>query len=203
MTRCYRKIPIWENRRRVELLTKFRSLIVEYFNNVSFEYSIPIENRVAKDARRNINLILNEVNSVIISAGIKTVAYYSGGGSGGSIDLIQNVFNLHYYLIGYEQVLDMVDRAIGVYESDKSNALLRTLNPLFWISLILDYIVSLPFKFVGKMGFNQSRIESSIVGRIVKGIFYLVTVLASFLTALDLLGYREKFLSLIKSWIKW
>ncbi len=174
MTRCYRKIPIWENRRRVELLTKFRSLIVEYFNNVSFEYSIPIENRVAKDARRNINLILNEVNSVIISAGIKTVAYYSGGGSGGSIDLIQNVFNLHYYLIGYEQVLDMVDRAIGVYESDKSNALLRTLNPLFWISLILDYIVSLPFKFVGKMGFNQSRIESSIVGRIVKGIFYLI-----------------------------
>ena len=143
------------------------------------------------------------MNSVITSAGIKTVAYYSGGGSGGSIDLIQNVFNLHYYLIGYEQVLDMVDRAIGVYESDKSNALLRTLNPLFWISLILDYIVSLPFKFVGKMGFNQSRIESSIVGRIVKGIFYLVTVLASFLTALDLLGYREKFLSLIKSWIKW
>lgn len=166
-----------------------------------------IENQQAIETRRQINLLIDKVHFIVMSAGILPVMHYTPppavGDLARNIDLIYNIFNLHRFQIEPQYLLDFIDRAIGIYEDDKFNALLRTLNPLFWISLILDYIASLPFKFIGKIGFNQSKVESSVVGRLVKGVFYLITVLASFLTALDLLGYREKFLLLIKSWIKW
>jgi len=98
--------------------------------------------------------------------------------------------------------LDVIERAIGIYENDRLNALFRTVNPLFWIGLILDYIVSLPFKVIGKVGFNQKKIESLITGRVIKGTLYLIMVLAAFLTVLEKIDYLEKFISLIQGWIK-
>lgn len=202
----YKKIPIWENRKRLKLLKEFRNLVITYFNNIKIDLFNPIENQQAIETRRQINLLIDKVHFIVISAGILPVIYYTPppavGGLAGDIDLIYNIFNLHRFQIKPQYLLDFIDRAIGVYENDKLNALLRTLNPLFWISLILDYIVSLPFKFIGKIGFNQNKIESSIVGRLIKGALYLITVFAAFLTILEKLGYLKKFLSLIQGWIK-
>ena len=204
----FKKITIWGNCKRVKLLVEFRSLVVNYFNNLKHsDYGLEVhENEKAKQVRREINMNLDKMYSIIISAGVNPTIYYSPppavGGFAGDIDLIHNIFRLHNFQIAPQGLLDYIERAIGIYENDKINALLRTVNPLFWIGLILDYIASLPFKVIGKIGFNQKKIESSIMGRIIKGVLYLIMVLAAFLTVLEKIGYLEKFISLIQGWIK-
>jgi len=204
----YKKITIWENRNRTKLLIEFRSLVVTYFKNMctsGFFFDV-VENKKARQVRIEINMILDKIYSFILLAGVNpTMHYYPPpvvGGLARNIDLILNIFNLHRYQIRPQQLLNLIERSIGIYENDRLNALLRTVNPFFWLGLILDYIVSLPFKVIGKIGFNQEKIESSITGKIIKGIFYLISVLASLLTVLEMIGYLEKFISLIQGWIK-
>ena len=204
----YKKIAIWENRKRAKLLIEFRDLVVTYFNNLKhsdFGFKVH-ENEEAKQVRIKINMGLYKIHSAMILAGVNPTIYYSPppaiGRLAGNIDLINNIFNLHRFQIGSQELLDVIERAIGIYENDRLNALFRTVNPLFGISLILDYIVSLPFKVIGKMGFNQKKIESSITGRVIKSTLYLIMVLAAFLTVLEKIDYLEKFISLIQGWIK-
>jgi len=59
--------------------------------------------------------------------------------------------------------------------------------------LILNYLVSLPFKILGEVGFNQKKMENSFVGKLTKALFYLVTLLAGLLTILEKLGYLSWF----------
>lgn len=204
----YKKITIWENRKRAKLLIEFRNLVDTYFSNLKhLHFGLAVhENEKAKQVRIEINMSLDKMYSVIISAGVKPTIYYSPppavGGFAGNIDLIHNIFNIHRFQIGPQELLDIIERAIGIYENDRLNALLRTVNPLFWLGLILDYVVSFPFKVIGKIGFNQKKIESSITGRIIKGALYLIIVLAAFLTVLEKIDYLEEFISLIQGWIK-
>jgi len=210
----YKKITIWENNKRVRLLSEFRELVVTYFNNIKylgFGSSGVSENEKAREARIKINMILDKMYFIIISAGVNPIMYYTPppaiGGLTRDIDLVINIFNLYRFRINPQLLLDFIERAIGVYENDGLKALLRTVNPFFWLGLISDYIVSLPFKVFGEIGFNQEKIESSITGKIIKGIikgtFYLITFLASFLAVLKYIGYLEKFILLIQGWIKY
>lgn len=192
----YNKIPIWENRRRVKLLNEFRNLVVTYFNNTTpigfggFELR---ENEQAVNARQVINHNLQQLYTIVIAAGVNPLIEYTPppavGGYIRSINVILNIFNLSRFEIRPPVLLDYIDRSIGIYKNDKTNALLRTLNPLFWLGLVFEYIARLPFKIIGKMGFDQEKAESSFIGKIVKGIFYVITVLAALLTILNLLGY--------------
>jgi len=204
----YKKITIWENRRRVKLLNEYKVLVSTYFNNIEqSDLSLNVrENEKAKQIRTGINKNLDRIHSFIVLAGINPrINYYPPPAVGGlvvNIDTVNDIFNLHHFQIGPQQLLDFIDRAIGIYENDKRNSLLRTRNPLFWLGLIIDYIVSLPFKIIGYIGFDQNKIESSNIGKIVKGIFYLIVFFSSFLAVLKYLGYLEKFRLLIQRWIK-
>jgi len=199
----FNRIPIWINLKRMKLLEEFRSLIIEYFKNIEpISYLKIQENEKALMARTQINYIIDEVHQVILLAGVPTSIFYSPppafGGISGDIDLILNIFNLHEFQISPNMLLDLVDRAIGVYERDKIRSIFRTFNPLYWLLLILEYIMSIPFYILGRVGFNQDKLEQSFWGRLIKGLFYLITVLAAFLTALEKLGYLEWFKKLIK-----
>ena len=201
----YKKITYWENRKRVKLLSKFRDLVVDYFNNVEYNFLHIKENQNTLRIRQEINLHLDRVYSYIIYTGVNPKIYYSPppavGGIAGNIDLIHNIFNLHMFDIPVQNLIDFIDRAIGIYEEDKINSLLRTFNPFFWLGRLVDFIVGIPFKFIGKIGFNREKVEASIVGKIIKGILYLLvtasTAFLTFLTILEKLGYLNGF----KLWI--
>jgi hypothetical protein len=152
--------------------------------------------------RTQINYIIDEVHQIILLAGVPTSIFYSPppafGGISGDIDLILNIFNLHEFQISPNMLIDLVNRAIGIYERDKIRSIFRTLNPLYWLLLILDYIMSIPFYILGKVGFNQDKLEQSFLGKLIKGLLYLITVFAALLTVLEKLGYLEWFKKLIK-----
>lgn len=203
----YKDIPIWENLRRINLLLEFRNLIVEYFNKVKFpgilDYDIePRESVDLQKIRSKINNMLTETHSIVVASSIAPIIYYSPppaiGGMSGHIDLINNVFHLHRFEVDTRDVIDIIERSVGIYEKDKNKALCRTINPFYWAVLIIDFIVSIPFKILGRVGFDQERLEGSFVGKTVKSILYLITVFAAFLTILEKLGYLEWFKNFLK-----
>lgn len=202
----YNKIPIWENKERLKLLTKFRELLNTYFNNVEFVrgYSSvePIENETAQGARVEINLVLSEVREVLHSAGIRPVIRCTPppmiGGYIQDVDITLNMFNLRYYKIPHNKLFDFVDIAIGKYSKDSKRAWIRTFNPFYWVGCVFDYIAGLPFALLDRIGFDSDKAESSIIGRCIKGLLYLIVVFAALLTILYYLGYLEQFKRLIQ-----
>jgi len=127
------------------------------------------------------------------------------GGYVQQVDLIINFFNLGNFGTGVKEVLDWIDRSIGVYENDKRRAFIRTFNPFFWLGLLVDYIVAIPFSLLAKAGFNRTKIEDSFIGRIAKFVLYVVTLLgallgiiASLLTIVQVLGYLDAVKSVLR-----
>lgn len=54
-----------------------------------------------------------------------------------------------------------------------------------------DALVETPFIFIGKLGLNREKAEGSLIGRLIKGVLYLITVVAAFLTILHLLDLLD------------
>ena len=204
----YNKITIFENHRRVSALEEFSELVNGYFDNIEYTRLMhhPIENQRAQDIRSQINLRLKKASKIINLVGVPTSFYYSPppaiGGLAANIELLANIFNLYQYRMGRRNVLDCIDQAVGVYNDDRTNSILRTISPFFWIGMVFNYLVSLPFVLLGKVGFDRSKIEENIIGKIAKTFFHLIIGIASFLTILHLLGYLENFRSLINNLIK-
>lgn len=195
--RHYKKILVWENSRRLENLYMLRELVLQYFNNSRAELMMGarIEEQAASEARVKINRIIDEAHDIILYADINPSITWSPppavGGYIRNIDLIQNIFNLEQFQITGNEVLDFIDRTIGIYEANNRSAALRVINPFFYLALLFDTISELPFFAIEKLGFNRKKAESSSIGKLVKGVLYLITVAAGFLTILELLGFIE------------
>ena len=192
--RYHTKILVWENARRLNKLIEFRELAIEYFNNsrpAGWGNSSRIEEAPAREARFKINLVIDEVHSIILTSGIIPTLSWTAPAAIGSyareIDLIANIFNLNGLQIEPNYVLDFIDRVIGKYESNHESALVRTFNPFFYLGWFLDVISDLPFVVVGKFGFDRGKMKTSLIGRFVKGIMFL----APFLAILHYLDFLE------------
>ncbi|MBW6470351.1 MAG: hypothetical protein K0A90_03930 [Methanosarcinaceae archaeon] len=108
-----------------------------------------------------------------------------------TIDLVNDIFILYMHEIRPSHLIDYIDRSIGVYEDDKLKSKFRTVNPFFWLGLILDFIINLPFKLIGELGFNKSKFEASFVGKITKLFIQLIAFIASLLTIYFALKHFE------------
>jgi hypothetical protein len=195
--RFYTRILVWENRRRLERLSEFRNLVLAYFENSEAHWMAEerTERPDAQSARVRINRAMDEMRSIILCAGVRPAIRWSPppavGGYVQNVDLVQNLFNLHRFRIPPNHVLDFIDQAIGIYEANARPAFLRTINPLFYLGQLFDWVAGLPFALLGRLGFSRSKAEESRLGRLIKGVLYLVTVAASALTILQLLGYLD------------
>lgn len=194
--RHYTKILIWENKRRLKKLREFRPIMIRYFNNSRVGLGGGrVEGSAAKEARRELNRLREEVHSIILNSGIDPSFSWTrpaaAGGGDTKIDLIEDIFNLDQFDIGPNNVLALVDRAIEQYDSNRKSAFIRAFNPFFYIGVVLHTISDLPFIVIGLLGFNRQKIQTSTISRLIKGILYLITVITVFLVILYLLGFLE------------
>jgi hypothetical protein len=201
----YRRILPWENNRRLDKLAEFRALVIQYFNNSRAEWMVDgrIEKPDAEETRVKINRMMDETHDIILCSGVNpSIRHIPPAVVGGyiqNIDLVQNVFNLNRFQITANNLLDFIDRSIGIYESNNRPALLRAINPFFYLGLALDLVARIPFVIIGRAGFNRQKVEESLAGRLVKESIYIVTALASLLTVLQLLDYLESFKQVVKN----
>ena len=200
--RHYTRILIWENKRRIKKLREFRPLMIRYFNNSHVGFGGGrVEEDAAKDARSKINPLIAEIHSIILNSGVNPVLSWTPPVTVGNqtieIDLIDNIFDLDQFDIGPSNLLAFIDRAIRIYESNRKSALVRTCNPFFYIGRALDTISDLPFIVIGILGFNRQKIRTSTIGKLVKGVLYLIIVAAALIAVL----YRLNLLEPIKQFV--
>ena len=194
--RHYTRILIWENKRRLSKLREFRSLMIRYFNNSRVGLGGGrVEESAAKEARREINRLRDEIHSIILNSEINPSFSWTrpaaAGGDETEIDLIDDIFDLDQFDIGPNNVLGIIDRAIGEYDSNRRSAFVRTFNPFFYLGRVLDTITDLPFIVLGVLGFDRQKIKTSTIGKIVKAILYLAIIVTALLTILHLLDFLE------------
>jgi len=197
MERNYKQIFSWENRERIKYLENFSSHVVNYFKNIGHSRSGDSwEKEPAEIERKEINKLVDKAHLYIIATSFSTQAINLK--TARELDLVLNIFSLGKLHIGHRPLLDTIERAIAKYENDKKSAILRTYSPLFWIALLIDSLVSLPFEALGKVGFNQNRIEVSFMGKLFKYVFYIISYLSLavlahiFISALIKAGYLPK-----------
>lgn len=141
----YTDISFRENMGRIRLLTEFRDLAIQYFDNsrLNMMDETMIEEQNASEARDAINRIMKSAYATIRLADIKTAATSSAslayGGHGKNIDLILNIFNIGRNNIPYHAAIDYIERAIEVYRANRLDSFIRTMNPFFWIKTFLNY----------------------------------------------------------------
>ena len=205
---AWNKITCWENKRRVEFLRTFRSTVVTYFNHCHSHDLDWHEDKPTEKARQNINVMLAKAEEVVHSSGVSSVYDLvplpaRNGGAAGTVDVLSAIFSIQQFHSSRQPVTDVIDRAIGVYYSDRRRAQIRTFNPFFWLGRFLSLVASLPFKLLGSVGFNQEKLETSRIGRFVKEVFQIVIAIASLLYIAQFLGEREAVLSWLKSISPW
>lgn len=193
----YKKITHWENKRRTDELNLFRKDVVDYFNSMGHTtWNEPYETAQSQDKRRKINLAISKIQKIVHAANVDPVLIYTPppaiGGYVQRIDVLLNIFNTIHYQIPHNKIIDFIDIAIGRYSDDYNSSILRTFNPFFWIFQIIELVARIPFFLLGLIGFNQNKVEASLYGRIVKGIFTLITAIAAIVTIAQGFGLMDK-----------
>ena len=195
----YKNIPLWENTRRIEVLQEFRNDVVRYFDNSKYEWMLEgrTENTDAVQARQRINVTSDQAQRIIAAAGISELITWMSpravGGYEQQIQVFPNLFELHRFHIAPQYAVDLIERAIGVYQSDRPAALRRTINPFWWLFRGFLWFARIPFALLGALGFDVGRAEGSFFGKISK----LLLATSAVLTILNLLGWLPAALSLI------
>ena len=193
----YKDITFWENERRLEKLVKFHIYVVDYFNDSHKDtFGIHLtEGEKARHSRRKINLMIDEVHKMIIAAGINCDVRWAPppavGGYARNVNVLMNLSNLYRFDISPHDAVDFIERAIGVYQSDRRKSVFRTFNPFWWMRRLLYWFARTPFSLIEVAGFDATRAESSTLGRFVKIILILIPVIASLFAILDHVGWLD------------
>lgn len=161
----YRKIPFWENTRRIRFLEFFRTIVMTYFQNTypgqTGGFS---EKDIVIESRREINKRIVEAMDIIRQSGNSTTV--NTGQT--SIDLFEDMFQVGTQDINGQTVIDIIDRSIGVYESDRLNSRIRTFNPFFILGEISQLLMNLPFMLIDNFGYDAQRMKNSSFGRFIR-----------------------------------
>ena len=180
--------------RRLRVLKEFRNDVDSYFNNSSPLGRIRegrSEGSEAVQARQRINLTVTQAHHIIKAAGRSQIFTWTPppavGGYVQQIDMLFNLFDFSRFPI--QHAVDLIDRAIGVYQSDRRAALRRTLNPLWWLFRGLLWFARIPFVVLGAVGFDAACAERSTFGKFFKAILTLLLATSALLTILNLPGW--------------
>ena len=126
----FKSFAYWKNRRCTADLQQFRSDLEKYIDQSSYNWQADavIEQEPAKDAKVRMNRTLHRVTTAIDAAGLPSIVIYTPppavGGYQQHVDLLRNLFSLYQFQIGQGRVIELIDRAIGIYEDDKWPAIL-------------------------------------------------------------------------------
>ena len=194
----YKNIPRWENTRRIKILQEFHNDVVRYFDNCKYEWPADglIENADAEQARQRINTRLDQATRIIEAAGIPQTVMWQPppitGEYAQQIHVLLNLFELTSFRMPSQRAMDVIERALGVYRSDRGAALCRTINPFWWLFRGLLWSVRIPFIFLGAMGYDAARMEQSALGKLVKMVGTVLVGTSALLTILNYLGWLKE-----------
>ena len=140
----YDKLTIIRNRHRARDLVRFRDVVELYFERTEYvtdEHQLDWEG--VRAARAQINRMLPRVIQIMNAAGLSSRNAGTGSRNRG-VDAIRNIFDARDAGRAEEEILDLIDMAMGVYQANQFNALWRTVNPFHYAGVVLGFVLGLP-----------------------------------------------------------
>ena len=132
----YGNITFWENNQRRSVLASFRAELSDYFSQIDYEYNGRISDTSnTLKLRQTLNKHIKLIEKILNESGIHPTVTYSPppiiGGRIMNIGLLDNLFNLSQYEISPQVLIDSIDNSIGIYETDFSKSIFRSMNPFY------------------------------------------------------------------------
>lgn len=183
----FEKIPLWELGRRLSILRKFREDLARYYAARTWTTTRRlVEPDDAKQLRESLNHQEAEASRVMGLAGISGTGLYHDPRTGfaGPIQLVPNFARLWEFQIDSAALFDQVDRAIGIYQTERPHAATRTWNPFFWVGLVLDWASRLPFTIARRAGI-QGINEETRGAAVARSVFWLMGAAVMLIPVLD------------------
>jgi hypothetical protein len=162
------QLTILRNRHRARELRLFRDLVEAYFERSQRDPDdFPVDWEGAQAARSRINQMLPRVIQIVRAAGLGTPAATAATDPGpalGRIEVLQRIFSAPYTDGAEQEILDVLDMALGVYDGGRYLALARTFNPFHYVGTALGFLARVPrrvFAALGLVSRPQPRIRAS------------------------------------------
>lgn len=170
----YEKLTIVRNRHRVRDLRLFRELVEAYFEGAEFASdNLPVDWEGARKARSKINQMLPRVMQIAHAARLDAPLATNTGPCPpvADVEILRNIFDARYADGGEQEILDVIDMAIGVYDASRSNAFVRTVNPFHYAFAALAFVATIPRRafanlFLGTGSSRAPRLRKDEVKRL-------------------------------------
>jgi hypothetical protein len=151
------QLTIIRNRHRARELRLFREAVEIYFERSERDVNdVPMDWEGAQAARSRINQMLARVIQIVRAAGVGgpvgTSAITDPGPALGRVEVLQRIFSVRTGDGVDQEILDVIDMALGVYEGGQYLALARTFNPFYYAGTALAFIARLPRRLLAALG---------------------------------------------------
>lgn len=170
MLKPHDKLTLIRNRHRARELRLFRDLVEAYFDRSQRDTDdVPLDWEGARAARSRINQMLPRIIQIVRAAGLGGSATVPGatdpGLSLGRVDVIPRIFSAREGDGLDQEIVDVIDMALGVYEADRLPALIRTVNPIHYAATALGFLARGPRRLLAGLGF-RGRQQTSGLGAV-------------------------------------
>jgi len=167
----YDRITILRNRHRARDLRIFRELVQTYFERSErLTDDMLADWEGARAARSEINQMLPRVIQIVRAARLDVVSDYPGAEQR-DVEVLSNIFSPRYADGAEQEILDLIDMALGIYEASRFNALARTVNPFHYTFAALGWLAAIPQRTLVAVGIlplrpRAPRIEEETLARL-------------------------------------
>jgi len=157
MMKPHDQLTIIRNRHRARELRLFREVVETYFERSERDVNdTPMDWEGAQAARSRINQMLARVIQIVRAAGVGgpvgTSAITDPGPALGRVEVLQRIFSVRTGDGVDQEILDVIDMALGVYEGGQYLALARTFNPFYYAGTALAFVARLPRRLLAALG---------------------------------------------------
>jgi hypothetical protein len=155
----YDRVTILRNRFRARDLRIFRARVQAYFEQLEDDAeNLPVDWERVRAARAEINRMLPRVVQIVQAADLGgAIAGFTHNPAGRAVEILHNTFTDQYTHGGYQELLDVIDMAVGVYDANRFGALTRTFNPFHYVMASLGYLAGLPRRALVAFGVLRPR----------------------------------------------
>jgi hypothetical protein len=160
MMKPHHQLTIVGNLHRARELRLFRSLVETYFERSERDVNdLPMDWEGAQVARSRINQMLPRVLQMVRAAGlggtVGAAATTDPGLALGRVEVLQRIFSTRYGDGLDQEIIDVLDMALGVYEGGRFIALARTINPLHYAAMALAFLARVPRRALAALGMGR------------------------------------------------
>jgi len=156
----YDRLTIIRNRYRARDLRIFLARVEAYSEQVVDDgEDLPVDWQGVRAARAQINRMLPRVVQIVQAADLgASTAASTRNPADRSLEILHNIFSAPYADGGHQEILDVLDMAIGVYDANQFGALARTLNPFYYLMSALGFLAGLPRRALVAIGLMGPRL---------------------------------------------